>query len=478
VSSRELVLFLMVVAGAGAVTRWRRAIEWAMVCLVVEGALRKWLFPGAQDLLYFLKDVILLGAYVGFLVDPKRPRHGNLIPFPLTAATIASLAFGALQIFNEDLPSPFVGLLGFKAYFFYMPLLWLVPAAFTTAQDLRDFVRRQILLCAAVGVLAVLQFVSPPESPLNAYARLDRGMPTTFGSSTHVRVTGTFSYITGFASYLLVMIFWMLGHLAATRWRLRSNAVVLAALGLSVLGIVMSGSRGPLLNLLPLIPLYVWLGLARNRDFDRVLPRLLVAGVVLSVVLGYSGTTAIEALTERAHAAGDMHSRLLSPFLTPLEALDVAGLYGVGIGSTHQAAVAVTPDIEPFAWLRGHMLEEETGRVMLELGPIGFMLVYFPRVALIFFALSSALHLRTRFGRAFATSCVLFFASHLLTSVVFNVTIDVYYWFWAGMLFLLARLDAEAPAAEIESFGPPPLPRPLSTWTNETWRKWPPRRSS
>ena len=71
---RILVVLAGCAAALWAVRRWRLAVQLAMVLLVFEGAIRKWLAPGAQDLVYFAKDVLLLGVYVGFFRELPRLR--------------------------------------------------------------------------------------------------------------------------------------------------------------------------------------------------------------------------------------------------------------------------------------------------------------------------------------------------------------------------------------------------------------------
>jgi hypothetical protein len=69
--------------------------------------------------------------------------------------------------------------------------------------------------------------------------------------------------------------------------------------------------------------------------------------------------------------------------------------------------------------------------------------VYLVRVYLVVLALGQVFRLKSPFLRAMATSCVLFFIAHLPGGVVFNVTADVYYWFFAGLLLLVMRLHGE-----------------------------------
>ena len=248
---------LIVFAGTGAflwaIVRWRLAVQLVMVLLVVEGAIRKWLFPGAQDLIYLAKDVILVGVYLGFMREPARSRD-RPPPLPtLYSALGLGALFGLLEIFNPKLPNLLVGAFGFKAYFLYVPLLFVLPAAFTTDRELIVFLRRYILLSIPVGLLAMAQFFSPSSSMLNTYARAEEaagplagsGYVSTFGSSQFVRVTATFSYISGYSSYLVAITILVLAYLAATRWRLRRSLAAHVALGIAMLGMLMTGSRGP-----------------------------------------------------------------------------------------------------------------------------------------------------------------------------------------------------------------------------------------
>ncbi|MFM6026279.1 MAG: hypothetical protein ACKPER_25760, partial [Dolichospermum sp.] len=51
-----------------------------------------------------------------------------------------------------------------------------------------------------VAILAIFQFFSPIDSPLNVYARNNLGGIATAGEN--VRVTGTFPYIAGYSTYM------------------------------------------------------------------------------------------------------------------------------------------------------------------------------------------------------------------------------------------------------------------------------------
>ncbi|HEV2856129.1 MAG TPA: hypothetical protein VHC97_25295 [Thermoanaerobaculia bacterium] len=449
-NTRVLLLLAGGAAALWSIRNWRRSVQLAMVLLIFEGAFRKWVFPGSQDLVYFAKDVLLLGAYAGYLRSSSRARW-RLPALPLFYAGLGlAVLLGLLEIFNPALPNLLVGVFGFKAYFFYVPLLFVLPDVFPSDGALLRFLRRYALIAVPVGALAVAQFFSPASSFLNTYARSNEEniYIATFGSSTYVRVTATFSFITGYTSYLIAAVILLLGLLAALGWRFQRNLPLFVALVMTIIGMLMTGSRGPVLMLMLLFPLYWWLAVIREQGGGLAFGRLILALALLVAVVGYAGQDALGAFLGRAAGVEDVRSRLASPLEAPLKLLPEAGLVGFGIGATHQTAVALAPRLVPYSWLRpGLIIEVETGRVMVEMGGLGFVLIYFLRLYLVVFALRQVFVLKTRFHRAVAVMALLFFLTGLPASVIFDVISDVYYWFFAGLLFAVVRLDREAAAA-------------------------------
>ncbi len=467
---RLILLFFGIGATVWSYARWRQAVQVAMFLLIAEGAIRKWVFPGAQDVVYFAKDLIFLGAYAGWFAARGR------FPLPrltaLKAPLLVAATYGLIQIFNPRLPTPLVGIFGFKAYFWYVPLIVVIPDAFRDDRELARFLKRYVLTAIPVGLLGVAQFFSPSSSPLNTYARAaeDVGYVSTFGSSSFVRVTSTFSYITGYSSYLFAVTILLLGILATIQWRFRRNLMFYVALGMTMLGILLTGSRGPLVLLVAAFPFYWWLAVARERGAGATFSRLILAVGLVAMLISYTATDAVDAYLGRAAGgASDMAGRLVLPFEEPFDTLPQSGLFGYGIGATHQTAAAVVKDRIPYSWLDGLEVEGEPGRIMLELGLPGFLLFYFLRLYLALLALRQARSLRTIFHRSVATASFLFFLAQLPGSIVFDVTTDVYHWFFAGLLLTVMALDraaAPVPAAargraiQVRAGVPPPAPRP------------------
>ncbi len=483
-NTRLLLMLAGAAAAVWAFNHWRRAVKIAMVLLIVEGGLRKWVFPEAQDLLYFAKDVLLVAAYLGFLRQWPRVRY-RLPHLPLFYAVLGlAMLLGVLQIFNPRLPNPLVGVFGFKAYFLYVPLMFVLPAVFESDADVFRFLRRYALLAIPLGVLALLQFTSPASSALNTYARSsgEVGYIATFGSSTHVRVTGTFAFITGYTAYLLTTAILILTLLGASGWRLRGSLFLYAGLGMTLLGMLMSGSRGPVLLLALLLPVYWWFAVVRERGSGATFGRLLLAVGLLAGFMVFVGEDALSAFIGRAAGHSDVPSRLTSPLLSPYLLLPATGVLGYGIGATHQTAAAVAPSLVPYSWLHGLVVEVESGRVMIELGPLGFLFVYFLRLFLLGYAFVQVRRLRTRFHRALALTSLLIFLAQLPGGSVFDVTAGVYYWFAAGLLLLAGRLDEVAVRAALAAAAQPvgrpparpyeapaPVPaRPAAAWLPRT----------
>ena len=184
--------------------------------------------------------------------------------------------------------------------------------------------------------------------------------------------------------------------------------------------------------------------MAREGKAGAVFGRALLALGVVAACLAYFGGDAVGAFYGRATGTKDLESRFSSPLESPLLLLPEVGPFGLGIGATHQTAAFVTPGIVPYSWLHGLVVEVETGRIMVELGAVGFLAIYFTRLLLVGIALTQALRLRARFYRALATASFLFLLIQVLGGTVFDVTSGLYYWFFAGLTFLAMRLDQKA----------------------------------
>ncbi|MDE2179514.1 MAG: hypothetical protein KGJ40_01535 [candidate division NC10 bacterium] len=411
--------------------RWRQAVMGAMVLAVFEGALRKWVFQGEQQWVYMMKDMLLLGAYAGFFV-PRLQRHNRLFEHHPANASLALLAVvAALQLANPALPNLQVGLFGLRAYLVYVPLLYLVPAVFSDAADAMRFWTLFLALSLLPLALGPIQFASPQDSDLNRYVSVDELAPGVAGFAgwDAPRITGTFSYISGYTAYLMLLVLIGLAlALVAQRTWLRWSLYGL--LGLVVGNLLMTGSRGPFLVLGVAVPALLVLafrmGLVR---WQRTAVALCVGVPLAALLAGSAFPDGYQAFLERVRENEDVPERIAGIITEPLWAFGEAGLFGYGIGNMHQAKAFLAPTTEgaepPGA-------EGEWERIILELGPVGFGLVVLIRL-LVSWRLWTALRaVRGTPLALFLNAALLYSLISLPGNLVFNHTAHLFYWFLAG----------------------------------------------
>jgi hypothetical protein len=165
---------------------WRTIIKLSLVIVVLEGAFRKWVLPQASDMIYFLKDLVILIAYCKYYLssEPKYPFRLNL--FNIVLLTL--LVWGSVQVFTPSLGSPIIGLFGLRGYLFYVPMMWMLPSLFQSQEEIYKFLRSYLLIAIPLALLAIAQFYSPLHSPINVYAG---DMVVNAEVDGNARVTGT-----------------------------------------------------------------------------------------------------------------------------------------------------------------------------------------------------------------------------------------------------------------------------------------------
>jgi hypothetical protein len=188
---------------------------------------------------------------------------------------------------------------------------------------------------------------------------------------------------------------------------------------------------------------------------------LALAILLCSAVTPYLFDEATEAFWQRATSADNATERITGSFLEPWKFLPVAGVIGYGAGATHPGGEALRLRLGlPALVAAPPAAEAETVRVLLELGAFGFFLWYALRLSLLWALWVTWTRLQTASLRHLALAAFLIHAIQISGSVVLNHTFGVYYWFSAGFIFLLPRLDAQMRAG-----GSHPVVRPgLRRW--------------
>ena len=463
----ELHLVLIAAAIAAAIISigyWRQAIVAAMILLVFEGALRKWALPGAQAALYLAKDLLFLGAYLGFAMV-----KGFAVPVararPYVLILGISVAYGTIEMLNPALPSVTLAAVGWRAYYLYIPLLLIVPHLYATQEDLYRALHRYTLIALPVATLGILQFYSPLDSALNM--EVDYGLGgalsvQAFGDDNRVRAASSFSFVSGFGAYLTAVSLLAGALLAGRGWSVRGNLWLYGGLILIVTAMFSTGSRGPVYSLIGSVAAYTIIAAMIGDLSPAAAVRACIGAAILAALVWNFLPEPAEAFRQRAMGTDDLLERMVSPLIQPFEILGEAGLAGFGIGAAHQSATFLVGSDYSW-WTNGMLAEAESSKVMLELGILGFFFLYLFRISIALTALRAAFALKSREGRSLALVLSLFLGIQIFGAVIFNPTMNVLYWFAVGMIFALYRYDAREFSSPQQTPVFPGLPGPKHT---------------
>jgi hypothetical protein len=429
-----------------AVRYWQRALFGVFVLLVFEGALRKWALPAAQAQIYLVKDVILLAVYLGFILDGQRHQPALRDTGLIKIVLILGFVFGCIEVLNPNSPSILVGVVGLKTYFLYAPIAFILPYAFKSREHFFNLIRRYIIMAIPVAVLGFVQIAAGPASSLNTYLSYDDESGTAgvrFGIAEDlVRTSGTFSYISGYTSFLIFVSFLAIGYNMARGWRLKSNISPMLALVLVVGAMFTTGSRGPVFTLIATGPIILLLAASNGLLSYRTAIRLGVLIPVLAIAALSISPRATEAFMQRASGTDSSYTlmRVFSPLDQTIGVLSYGPVLGFGIGTTHNAAFTIMGTTDQW-WLHGLLVEDEMARVTEELGVIGLLLNYFLRFLIAAFALRCAMTFKDPGYRALGIVLAVHLMLGIAFQVIFNPTAGLYYWGALGLVLTMRRLE-------------------------------------
>lgn len=229
---------------------WRKGLYFFLAWLLFEDLARKYL--GNNMAIYFAKDVLLLIVYIAFFIEYRRKGVDSEWRLPSLPVAVSILIwFGALQVFNPGSNSIFYGLLGFKLFFYYVPLFFVSYSLITSEAGLRKFFHINIALMLAIMVLGVIQSILGP-SFLNPGVLADdiRVLSQTYRTAPisgvrAYRPNSVFVSTGRFSDMLIVawiLVFGFSGYLLLRHRRGRSFAFL--ALSVTAAACLMCASRG------------------------------------------------------------------------------------------------------------------------------------------------------------------------------------------------------------------------------------------
>ncbi len=439
--------------------------------LIFEGVLRKWLFPSVSQALFFVRDpFVLMAFWLAF-------RHGFIPqnnPFLMAGAGIAFAAFllVAVQVLSAGGSAEGTLLLaayGWRNYFLYLPLGFVVGAAFQRP-DLERIVKLTMIVAVPMALLVFLQFSSPLNSPINVgiadeAAAQFRGLAV---DMDHTRPMGTFTSDVGQKQFVvsalaMALALWVMP--AARRfvklWQLLPvTAAILCCLAVS-------GSRGAMLHsgIVVAGALFCAGVIRRNGVGMRALlwPSLIaVAAVGLYPIVfpeGYSsfmGRWDAAALVESRSFRFGIFGRALYSFVDFFHLLADTPLAGYGLGLAGNARLILGIDIPGFTgWA-----ETDWARHIVDLGPvIGIVFIVY-RIALVSWLAMRCLNGGRRNGDPLPVLLLAFVSVELLYGQISgHGTINGYAWLFMGFCLAAAAPPQPETASEASASKVPVPPR-------------------
>lgn len=426
---------LALIAFVSGFLRWRTCVHMALVLVVLEGALRKWVLPGQELGIYFLKDVTLFVAYVKYHRELGLRSTASVPPLIILLATFSFLAAFA-DAFNPLLSSAVVGFFGLKAYFFYLPLIWMTKDLCDSPRNWNNLIFVQLAIAIPVFSLAYLQYFAPGNSAINLYASAmgETMDAATVGESGNIRVTGTFPYLSGMGCFvnfitLLALISYLYSNVK------RAQTLGLVVLGMAAVVGLMTGSRSVVFFQMALIAASMFVArTSPNRARSAILKVIFCAAVIGLAVSQTTAIFAVNSFIERVNTTHDTLESLGGPLVAVPETVPVSGIAGWGTGSTHQAR----PAIERLASGGGgvyppELFEWELPRICLELGIVGFGIWFVMKLAVTFLPFYFAMRCRNAAQRAMCLLVGIALVLQYTIPIVFNHVYSLYFWLLAGV---------------------------------------------
>lgn len=371
--------------GAHAGPAVRRQIENLIIVLfwvlVLEGALRKWVWPQYARYLFFVRDPFVLVIYFHALrAGVLRAPSGFLVAGVAFAALAIPLAM-AQSVSLGGLQSLLVIVYGWRQYFLYLPLPFIMARVFD-GESVDRFARHAIIALVINAPIVMAQFRGSPDSILNRGIGEEeslqfRSMSLVVG---RIRPGGTFTSTVGIKELVasgcaLILAAW----LSPARQRPRDARLLGVGTAALATCLAFSGSRGAFMHCALILASGIAVGAVsrqtsvRNRAFAW--PLLLAgAGTVLYPLLFPDALSAIQERFASAHvsesrywSSGIIGRALYDPldFLRYLGSAPLLG-HGLGLGGNGRMFLANT-DPEFVARIYS---ESEWSRHIVDLGPV------------------------------------------------------------------------------------------------------------
>src|SRR5215472_14691868 len=455
----------------GILNNWRHGAHLFLAWLLSEDFARK--FLGNNMAIYFAKDFLALVVFICFLAAYRRSKVTTFRP-PFLIPLLIFIWFGAIQVFNPASPSIWYGLMGFKMFFYYVPLLFIGYALLNSEVEVRRFFTVNLVFALIIISLGIAQSILGPSflnpqvqtEELRALSSLYRVAPVT--GAVAYRPTSIFVSAGRYSNFIAVawpLVLGFSGYLLLRQKRGRTLAFI--AIAVTAGGAFLTASRGSfmwgMINTLATSIALVWGAPWRQGEALRAVRAIqrAVLGIGLAIVLLFItypdallSRLAIyqETLTPNTPTSELTHRGWYYPVQNFLAAFNYDRWpYGYGIGTTSLGTQYVARIFGAQRLPVG--VESGYGALVVEMGIGGLVLWIVMSLAILIASWKVVKNLKG--SPLFPVGFVIFlYAVFLLFPATFgsmvayeDFLLNAYLWLLLGILFRLPSIALSAQSA-------------------------------
>ncbi|QYM80339.1 hypothetical protein K0B96_06935 [Horticoccus luteus] len=356
-----------------------KKLVWLYVILLIfEGSLRKWVLPSLANPLLIVRDPVALAIYTAAFFTGRFPRNGFLVAIAVLAVCSVIASF----IAGQD--NMWVMIYGLRINYGHLPLIWVI-AKVLTREDVERLGSFLLIIALPMTVLMVAQFHAPMGAWINRGVGDDAGGQI-FGADGKIRPPGFFSFITGPQLFYPLVAAFFLHQISGHR---RLWLPLLLACGLAiVIALPVSISRTVMLATgIVGIAFFCCLPFTGGGvNLIRALLLVAIVGVGVSFLPVFQEGIRVfmmrwdtAAIGNDGDAWGSIMGRIMGNFTQPFYWAANAPFFGDGIGVGSNVGSRLLAGQIGFL-----LVEDEWGKVFLELGPVLGGAFLFLRVAIVF----------------------------------------------------------------------------------------------
>lgn len=437
--------------------RARKRLVWAVLAIyllaIFEGAIRKYIAPQFGQYIFFIRDPFLIYVYILATRFALWPPNRGFFALSLFMCVLGVLLFFMQTgVFGVDNIRLLLGVYGWRAYFFYVPLAFLIGAQFRRA-DLLLFARVTLLLAIPIGVLVLAQFASPPNAPINVGVAEEQALQFKSVGVTveRIRTTGTFTSPAGQQQFIASAFALLLAMLLLPRKQ--SGVVFFAVTACGVLTcLALSGSRGAMLHCAIVGLAAVSVAMVSKSAALKVKAVFLPAGLIVAAVILYpiifpdGFATFMTRWNAAAGSEGGDTGILVRAVLGMVDFVRLISevpVLGYGIGYGGNASIILKAEVDGI--MPGLLVEADLSRQMVDLGPIfGLGYIAFRMTFVVWLGIAAFRSTR----RSADPLPVMLYAFAGVTifggQITGNGSINAYAWLFAGLCIAASRVASSS----------------------------------